>query len=595
MSGTDSTAARTLEELEALMESAFQAGDVGETALLCWESMVRFPESCAVARIFTKKLLRDPEVAGIPLETFKSNAKELREAGEANELAQLSALGLLRFPAQRYLTLSLLDAGQTLGRKEWLRPAVKALGEPKDDDIVLLNAVASLENEEGNYERANELFRKLHRLEPNNETIVRNLSASMVGMGRYEDAVELLESYLPAAEEPREYVQRLAPLYGLSGFDVEGKIAELDNRLFASCSSLAKARVHVDLQLFLQNMEGMAQGLHSMLEYKWDPGIAFDLAEVEIARGQLEAGLERYRVRFEAFPYLEWFTSDLPPYEGQQLDSEVLLLWGEQGIGDEIMFSMFLQTLEPLVKNVVVACDKRLMHVLKPRYPTWHFLDRHDMPQQLPDADLVCPMGRLMELFLPELIDKQGKFSHPIFTPEPKRFEQVQSILSEKSNPRVAITWRGGSKTNGLIRSMEIREILSGIPDDFPIDVLSLQYDGEHEREVIDHGDSRVALSGLDNRWDLEGVFALLKCCDAVVTVDNAVAHFACALGVPTAVLIPAAQVQFRWKNQQMKQLLFPSARLFVQPAPGDWATPVNDAWQYVLNLIEAKATGELS
>ena len=570
------------------MEAAFQSGDVGETALLCWESLARFPAQSSVARIYVKKLLRDPEVAQVTLDAFKANAKELREAGESAELAQLAALGLLRFPLQRYLTLSLVDAGQKLGRKEWLRPAILALGEPDDDDVVLLNAVAGLEQEAGNYERAYKIFKRLRRLDESNETILQNYSAALVGLKRYDEAISTLEDYLPQSEEPRQYILRLVPLYRLTGeeADVEARVDELDSRIFAACETPAKARVHAELRLFRQDIPGMGRGLERLLEHRWNPGDAFELAEVEIAQGKMEAGLERYGVRFEAFPKLAWFSSERDIYQGQQLEDEVLFIWGEQGIGDEVMFAMFLQLLETKARNVLIAVDKRLGQALAKEYPQWTFFDRHELPEQLPHFDLVCPMGKLMEMWLPSLLHSEHQFKQPIFRPDPARHKVISELLSNKTRPRIAITWRGGSSVNGKIRSMELQELLQGLPENAEVDIISVQYDGEHEQEVVAHGDPRVALSGLNNRWDLEGVFALLSCCDAVLTVDNAVAHFACALGVPTAVLIPAAQIQFRWKNEGMQKLLFPCAQLFIQPKPGDWSTPVSRAWQFVLDRI---------
>ena len=75
-----------------------------------------------------------------------------------------------------------------------------------------------------------------------------------------------------------------------------------------------------------------------------------------------------------------------------------------------------------------------------------------------------------------------------------------------------------------------------------------------------------------------------------MITVDNAVAHFSAALAVPAAVLIPAAQTQYRWKQPEIKQLLFPSASLFVQNKPGDWVPPVEAAWGYVLEIAGNKS-----
>ena len=143
---------------------------------------------------------------------------------------------------------------------------------------------------------------------------------------------------------------------------------------------------------------------------------------------------------------------------------------------------------------------------------------------------------------------------------------------------------------NGKIRSMLLDTLMSGLPADSDVEVISLQYDENHEKEIMMNGDRRVAFSGLNNRFDLEGVFSLIKCCDAVVTVDNAVAHFSAALGVPTAVLIPAAQTQYRWKQPEIKRLLFPSAGLFTQKKPGDWGPPVEAAWEHVLEVASSNA-----
>ena len=583
------TAAKTLEQLEAELEVAFREGDLGEAALLAWESTARFPEKSSVARIYIKKILRDPYVAGVSLEDFQKNAKALREEGEPEELARLSALGLLRFPAERYLSLSLLEAAEKLSKKEWMQPVIEPLGQPEDDDVVLLNVVASLENVLGHYERAQQLFQKLLTKEPENETIIQNYSATLTGLERYQGAIELLENHLPRATKPREYVNRLLPLYRLAGFEAEHELDQLDKRLFAGCQTLEAARVHADLRLFLQDTPGVIFGLEQLLGHEWNPEAAFDLAEAELVSGNFTAGLKRYGVRFEAFPKLEWYKSNEKKYTGQHLNDEWLFVWGEQGIGDEIMFTMFLDVIVPRAKNAVIALDKRLIPAFETRHPRWRFVDRLDLPEDLPTFDYACPMGDLMTLFLPDLLEQGEAFDQPIINPDKSRFGQIGQLLANKTKPRIAISWRGGSDANGKIRSMELSNLMSGLPPETQVEIISLQYDEGHEQEVIAHGDRRVAFSGLNNRFDLEGVFALIKCCDAVITVDNAVAHFAAALGVPVAVLVPAAQTQYRWKNQSIQRLLFPSARLFIQSKPGDWSGSVEAAWRYAFETTDVK------
>jgi tetratricopeptide (TPR) repeat protein len=584
MSSEDSDV-KTLQQLEDELEVAFRGGEVGETALLAWELKARFPSESGVASIYIKKLLRDPYVAGISLEDFKKNAKSLRDEDESEELARLSAMGLLRFPAERYLSLSLLEAAERLGKKEWMEPVVRPLGEPKDDDVVLLNVVASLENVLGNYNHAQKLFRKLRFLEPDNETIIQNYSATLTGLKQYADAVKLLEDHLPRSKTPREYVHRLLPLYRLAGLNPEIELDQLDRRLFAECQSIEAARVHADLRLFLQDTQGVLFGLEQLLSQKWNPEVAFELAETELVAGDIKEGLDRYEIRFEAFPQLEWYKSEVKKYGGQLLNDEFLFVWGEQGIGDEIMFAMFLEVMVKRAKNMVIALDHRLIPAFGSKYPQWRFVNRNELPEDLPKFEYACPLGDLMVHFLPDLLAKGHKFNQPIIEPDAIRFDQISQLMANKDKPRIAISWRGGKDANGEIRSMRLGELMAGLPVAAEVEVISLQYDEGHEQEVITHGDRRVAFSGLNNRFDLEGVFALIKCCDAVITVDNAVAHFSAALGVPAAVLIPAAQTQYRWKQPKIKQLLFPSASLFVQNKPGDWVPPVEAAWDYVLEM----------
>ena len=576
---------RDLEQLEADMEVAFRGGDIGLTALRAWEVGALFPANSATARIYIKKILRDAHVSSISLDAFKKNAKELREADELEDLAKLSALGLLRFPAERYLSLSLLEAAQRLSRTEWLQPIIDSLGTPADDDIVLLNVVASHENILGNYDKAACLFEKLRKLAPSDEIILQNYSASLAGLERYDDAIVLLEDHLARSDEPREYLNRLLPLYRLAGRSVELELNRLDADWFAACDNAQNARVHADLRLFLGDVDGAVVGLERLLGFGRAAGPTFELAELQLLRNELEVGLEAYASRFEAYPALAWYQSNAKQYKGQTLGTESLFVWAEQGIGDEIIFAMFLEIMVPKVKRMVVAMDPRLVPYFTKRYPHWRFVNRRELPGDLPAFDYACPLGDLMCLFLREVLDEKRVFSQPTIEPDTQRYNEIVGLLGQKSRPRIAISWRGGVNVSSKIRSLELGELLAGLPEDVDVEVISLQYDGDHEREVMDHGDRRVAISGLNNRDDLRSVFALIRCCDVVITVDNAVAHFASAVGVPTAVLVSAAQAQFRWKNPALKRLFFPDVQLFLQKKSGDWSDQVSAAWQYALSV----------
>jgi ADP-heptose:LPS heptosyltransferase len=87
----------------------------------------------------------------------------------------------------------------------------------------------------------------------------------------------------------------------------------------------------------------------------------------------------------------------------------------------------------------------------------------------------------------------------------------------------------------------------------------------------------REVLRRLPNLVDLGGEFrdfadtaAAISLLDVVISVDTAVAHLAGALGRPVVILLPFA-ADFRWMRDRDDTPWYPTARLFRQPAFGDW------------------------
>ena len=78
----------------------------------------------------------------------------------------------------------------------------------------------------------------------------------------------------------------------------------------------------------------------------------------------------------------------------------------------------------------------------------------------------------------------------------------------------------------------------------------------------------------VDARRDFEGMAALVAELDLVVSVDTSIAHLSGALGRPTFVLLPYS-ADWRWQTARPDSDWYPTARLFRQRAPGDWASVV--------------------
>jgi ADP-heptose:LPS heptosyltransferase len=81
-------------------------------------------------------------------------------------------------------------------------------------------------------------------------------------------------------------------------------------------------------------------------------------------------------------------------------------------------------------------------------------------------------------------------------------------------------------------------------------------------------------LDGLDLTDDLDGVAAAAAACDVVVSIGNAVSHLAAACGVPTWLLAPVGG-SWRWMFEGTRTPWYDSVRIYRQPTPGDWDTPL--------------------
>jgi tetratricopeptide (TPR) repeat protein len=229
-----------------------------------------------------------------------------------------------------------------------------------------------------------------------------------------------------------------------------------------------------------------------------------------------------------------------PEWDGTHGQSVVL--YGEQGIGDEVCFASMVPDVLAVSKKVILDVDKRLRNLFARSFPQASvYGTRAAGPDAKPwaktdhDFDASLAMGQVGEYF------RTSRESFPkggYLTSCPVRTEQWKSLFKAKGKPVIGIAWTGGiPKTGAKFRRAELDDWL---PVFSAIDAhwVCLQYKDASEeiaafREKYPHVDL-VQYPWATLTKDYDDTAALVAALDCVISLPTAIVHLAAALGTKT-------------------------------------------------------------
>ncbi len=269
-----------------------------------------------------------------------------------------------------------------------------------------------------------------------------------------------------------------------------------------------------------------------------------------------------------------------PLWRGEKLASGRVLIWGEQGIGDEIMFAGLIPDVLRTGNRCLLDCDPRLKPLFARSFPVVEVISgyepRHNStydPQRDPALDIRAhlPSGSLPGSF------RRGKAAFaattsPYLVADSAERERFRARYADGDRKRVVgLAWYTNNRKTGRQRSIDLSWFA---PLFAPADIrwVSLQY-GDHDalqEQAAAAGVSIVIDRSVDQFSNIDLFAAQVAAMDMVITIDNSTAHLAGALGVPTWVLLPFAP-DWRWLQSRTDSPWYPTVRLFRQRQRGDW------------------------
>ena len=265
----------------------------------------------------------------------------------------------------------------------------------------------------------------------------------------------------------------------------------------------------------------------------------------------------------------------LPRWNGDAMPSSTLLVHGEQGIGDEIMFASCLPELLARCPNVVLICADKLEPIFRRSFPTIDVIGStraRALNGQAPlnRAVAAMPIGSLPLHFRSSLAQfpKHGGY----LTADAELTAQYRARLQALGpGPKVGLSWRGGSaRSRQAMRTLEASQIekILAVPG---IRFVNLQYDSaEHEGEIRDVVSAGRLIHWPEALGDYQRTAALVCALDVVASVCTALIHLSGALGRPVWIMTPFSP-EWRYGIAGEDMPWYPSAVIMRQRSRGDW------------------------
>jgi tetratricopeptide (TPR) repeat protein len=368
---------------------------------------------------------------------------------------------------------------------------------------------------------AYQFFRRALQEMPGNKAIWTSLGRAAHELNMYEDA---LKYFLKSAE--------LDPTYALAYSNAAATLVQTSK--WDDAEKACKMA-----------LECNPNDLHGQL----------NLSHAYLAKGEWEKGWEYWGKSLGGKFRKEWVYGDEVRWDGSP--DKTLVIYGEQGLGDEIFYGSCINDAIEISKKVYIDCDPRLETLFKRSFPKAevHGTRKQDNVEWANGIsfDARCAIGGL-----PEFCRKQSKSfpGTPFLVPNDDQVNMWKSMFKTWGKTVIGITTKGGiSYTNAKGRILT-EDDLKPLLKRKDIQLVSLDYNVERKIDGVKYFEFAT------NAKDYDVTASLIAACDMVLGVNTTALHCSAAMGVKTWCLVPKWH---QWRYAQPSMPWYRHMRLIYQ------------------------------
>ena len=308
-----------------------------------------------------------------------------------------------------------------------------------------------------------------------------------------------------------------------------------------------------------------------------------------IAAGELAGGWDAYEARFDPhYADVTHFMVDRPAWTpDSDLKGKKLLVMGEQGLGDEVLFASIVPDLIDAIGpqgRLTLAVEERLVALFQRSFPQAVVgahgtlkVDHHVVrgarfveDARMAEFDLWAPMASPLRRFRRTVADFPER--RAFLKPDSARVAHWRGVLAaEGPEPKVGVIWKSlfmDSNRSRHFSPFDRWAPVLGVPG---VRMVNVQY-GDSADEIAEakarFGVDLWTPPGIDLKNDLDDLAALTTALDLVIGPANATTNIAAASGADVWLIsTPGAWPRLGTDRYPW----YPQVRVFLPPAYNQW------------------------
>ena len=306
--------------------------------------------------------------------------------------------------------------------------------------------------------------------------------------------------------------------------------------------------------------------------------ILFNLRKFELAWSEYEW---RNKINDPSNSYILKFNK-LPKWDGVDY-SKKIVIWGEQGLGDQILFSSALNELNEFKVLPTVLINKKMLSVYRKSFTKYNFLDMNS------DLEIFEYEYQISIIDLQKYYRKSLENFKNIKVPYLYNKNEYKKIKIENSENKIicGLSWMSFGDEIGNEKSIPL-ENFEFILNSKKIKFIDIQYYPKNKREIIlkEHKKlEKIKNINLYENFDI--LVEIVDQCDIIVTCSNTTAHVAGALGKNAFLLTPKYKGRHWYWQKDINDisLFYPTVVILEQEFPQNWKHPIAKLEKLLENL----------